>query len=244
MTERDDMPCKTYLWIEDRQGNSGHTFWSVLMQQICPEVIVEGRKNNSELVKAVKKLEDKENRYIIVLDNAFDNVQAYQEQKRIKEYIDKKHNVVMMDIICFEYILLEFDKLTDWIYAPEDEFFTKRLSAIYAREKLVEILRTGETDYKAIREIVEYDAHPGRHNIEQLSSKLLFDLTRNTGFEVTKGKIGSCWILSCCDWKDRQEDDICGLDERRLLLSEKMKAVLMGTSLYGKFLQAGLEVLS
>lgn len=28
------------------------------------------------------------------------------------------------------------------------------------------------------------------NNIEQLSAKLSFDLTRNTGFEVSKGKIG------------------------------------------------------
>lgn len=44
--------------------------------------------NNRELVKAVKGLTDKENRYIIALDNFFDNVQIYMEQKmwRIRKY--------------------------------------------------------------------------------------------------------------------------------------------------------------
>ena len=42
------------------------------MQKLCPKVIVESKKNNSELVKAVKALKDKENQYIIVFDNSFD----------------------------------------------------------------------------------------------------------------------------------------------------------------------------
>jgi len=33
--------------------------------------------------------------------------------------------------------LLEFNKLIDWIYAPEDEFREKRKGVITAREKLV-----------------------------------------------------------------------------------------------------------
>ncbi len=37
------------------------------MEQLCPHVIVESKKNNSELVKAVKALQDAENKYIIVL---------------------------------------------------------------------------------------------------------------------------------------------------------------------------------
>lgn len=80
------------------------------------------------------------------------------------------------------------------------------------------------------------------HNIEQLSAKILFDLTRNTGFEVSKGKIGECWIKSCCEWEERQEDDICGLDLNRLTLCEKMKKIYLETSLKAEFQSAGLEV--
>ena len=43
-------------------------------------------KNNSELVKAVKSLQDVENKYIIVFDNSFDNLQVVMEQKRLKKY--------------------------------------------------------------------------------------------------------------------------------------------------------------
>ena len=119
------MSFKTYLWIEDRIGKASYKFWTLFMNEICPDVIVESKRNNRELVKAVKGLIDKENRYIIALDNSFDNVQICMEQKILKEAADKRDNVFLLDIICFEYTLLEFDKLIDWIYAPEDEFREK-----------------------------------------------------------------------------------------------------------------------
>ena len=65
---------KTFLWIEDRKGKSGYIFWKVLMQHLFPDITVESKTNNSELVKAVKSLSDEENKYIIVLDNSFDNL--------------------------------------------------------------------------------------------------------------------------------------------------------------------------
>lgn len=238
------MSAKTYLWIEDRIGKASYKFWTTFMHEICPEVIVESKMNNRELVKAVKGLTDKENRYIIVLDNSFDNVQIYMEQKIMKEAADIRDNVFLLDLICFEYTLLEFDKLIDWIYAPEDEFREQRAGAIAAREKLVNIIKSGEMNYKTVQEIMDYDSNLQNHNIEQLSAKLLFDLTRNTGFEVSKANLGECWRQNCCEWVGRQVDDICGLDQTKLTLRDKMQCVYLGTSLRGKFENIGLEVLA
>lgn len=106
------------------------------MKQLCPGAVVESKKNNSELVKAVKELGDAENKYIIVFDNSFDNLQIVMEQKRLKKYVNERDNVFLIDIICFEYILLEFEELIDWIYAPDDEFLKKRTGAIAARKNL------------------------------------------------------------------------------------------------------------
>ena len=212
------------------------------MNELCPDIMVESKGNSSELVKAVKNLMDTENRYIIVLDNSFDNLQAVMERKLLKQYAEGKENIVLMDIICFEYILLEFRYLINWIYASNDEFLEKRADAISARAKLVHSVKTGNINYKIIKEITEYDKHVGEHNIEQLVSKLLFDLTRNTGFEVSKGSIGECWTKSCCEWKKRMDNDICGLDFNRLSVYDKMKSIYEGTCLREQFHTAGLEV--
>jgi hypothetical protein len=236
------MEYKTYLWIEDRKGKSSYTFWKIFMKQLCPEVLVESKKNNSELVKAVKGLEDTKNKYIIIFDNSFDNPQVAMEQKMLRQYADKKDNVLMMDIICFEYLLLEFKDLISWIYAPDDEFLTKRIKAITAREKLVSMIEANELNYKDIKEIIDYNESVDSYNIEQLSAKILFDLTRNTGFEVSKGSIGECWVNSCCEWQNRMEDDICGLDNGRLSVNEKMKQIYKGTCLATELQNVGLEV--
>ena len=222
---------KTFLWIEDRVGKASYTFWKSLMEEICPDVEVVSKKNNSELVKAVKNLKDDGNKYIIVFDNSFDNLQVLMERKRLKKYVQNGNNIILMDIICFEYILLEFSNLIAWIYAPNDELLTKREKAVLARKKLISTIQNGMINYKDIKEIVEYDENITEHNIEQLTARLLFDLTRNTGFEVSKGRIGECWVKDCCDWQERQEDDICGLDYRRLSKNDKMKSIYEGTCL-------------
>lgn len=61
------MSSKTYLWIEDRKGKASYTFWETLMKQVCPQVIVKSKCNNSALVKVVKSLSDDEKKYIMVL---------------------------------------------------------------------------------------------------------------------------------------------------------------------------------
>ena len=234
--------CCLKEWIEDKKGKASYRFWNCFLQQLFPDVELESKRNNSELVKAVKNLNDTSNKYIIVFDNSFDNLQVVMEQKMLKQYAQTKTNIILLDIICFEYILLEFKYLLNWIYAPDDEFLQKRATAIIARTKLIELLHAHNTDYKALRELVNYDSHLDEHNIEQLTAKLLFDLTRNTGFEISKGTIGECWINSCCEWNERQDDDICGLDSERLSLYDKMKIIYENTCLKEQFKTAGLEV--
>lgn len=138
--------------------------------------------------------------------------------------------------------MLEFRNLIEWIYALDDEFLEKRHKAVAARETLLECISSGADDYKELKEIAEYDEHVAEHNIEKLATKLLFDLTRNTGFEVTKGTIGACWLVSCCEWRSREASDICGLDYRRLPIYDKMKSVYENTCLQKQFQIAGLEI--
>lgn len=232
---------KTFLWIEDKKDKSGYSFWKTFMEQLFPYVTVESKKNNSELVKAVKGLKDKANRYIVVFDNSFDNLQMLSELKILTEAVKEKDNVAFLDIVCFEYLLLEFKGLIDWVFAPDDEFLDKRAEIIKVRSKLVGAISKGNTSYKEIQEIKDYCDNIEGYNIEQLSAKILFELTRNTGFEVSKGSIGDCWIKSCCDWSKRQDDDICGLDHSRLDIHEKMKHILLGTCLQNEFRELGLE---
>ena len=146
------MSDKIYLRLEDREGKSGFVFRKTMMQQLFPKVVVQSKKNNSELIKAVKALDDVSGRYIIVWDNSFDNLQLVSERKRLQYYVMSKNNIYLVDFVCFEYLQLEFEYLLDWIYATDDEFRIKRQAAINARNRLVEMLCENDWDYKTALE--------------------------------------------------------------------------------------------
>ncbi|WP_147352431.1 hypothetical protein [Clostridium sp. AM54-37XD] len=59
---------------------------------------------------------------------------------------------------------------------------------------MVQIISTDDMNYKVIQEILDYDNNLDNHNIEQVSAKLLFDFTRNMGFEVSKESI-FLWMI-------------------------------------------------
>ena len=48
-----------YVWCEDK--GSGFDFWKAVFASIDNEIIVETKKNNSELIKAVSKNTDADN---------------------------------------------------------------------------------------------------------------------------------------------------------------------------------------
>lgn len=89
------MTSKIFLWLEDHKGKASYTFWQNMMEQLYPQIVVESKKNNSELVKDVKALSDTSNQYIIVFDNSFDNPQVVMEQKILKQCVQERENVIL-----------------------------------------------------------------------------------------------------------------------------------------------------
>ncbi|WP_026523828.1 hypothetical protein [Butyrivibrio sp. MB2005] len=60
-----------FVWCEDT--GSGFDFWKYLFGAIHSDIQVESKGNNSELRKAVGKIENVDNTYYILIDNAVDN---------------------------------------------------------------------------------------------------------------------------------------------------------------------------
>lgn len=228
-----------YFWTEDRKGKSGYQFWEKFLGVIYPQIVLESKKNSSELVKSVAKI-DSDDTYIVSLDHSFDNDQSIREVSTLRKVIQKKSNVYELNIISFEFVLLSFPLLLDWIYAERDEFREKRAYLIVVREKLLEAI-TKQSDYKEMSEIIEWLDKLDEYNIEQITAKLLYELTRNTGFVVDKSNLGVCWKVDCCDYKERKNDDECGLDYSRLSLVEKMQAIMRESFLKKEFERIELE---
>ena len=93
------MKKQIHLWIEDKEGKASFIFGETFMRELFHEIKVESKKNNSELVKAVKNITDTD-KYIIVMDNSFDNPEVYREQRRLNQYSAGKE-VVKINFICF-----------------------------------------------------------------------------------------------------------------------------------------------
>ena len=226
-----------YLWTEDREEKSGYTFWKTMMGCLYPQIVVESKKNNIGLVKTVRQLmktDLSDNKYIIAMDESFDNDQVVREMRALKRVISGNNNIYVLRLIPFEYIVLSFTELLNWIYADEDEFRTKRNVEIKARKALLDAIEQN-IDYKSLPELKNFSADINDYNIEQIISKLLFKLTRNTGFEVSKGVLGECWRKDCCEYSTRSSDDLCGLDLERLTLMEKAKTIYQCSILKSEF---------
>ena len=227
----------TYVWCED--SGSGFVFWKMIFDTLYKDYSVESKRNNSELCKAVAKLEDDENRYYILMDNAIDNPDVLRETQRLYTAMNGKKNISAIKIHSFEFVLLSFKMLEDWIFAEGDELREKRTNLITLKNLFVDITCNGG-DVSKLSEMKESLKISETLNTEQLSAKLLFEISRNTGFETTKGRLGDCFTVDCCDWAARQDDDICGLDEKYLTLDEKMTDIFNYSILQDSFAKAGL----
>lgn len=228
-----------YFWTEDRKDKSGYQFWEKFLGALYPQIVLESKTNSSELVKSVAKI-DSDDTYIVSLDHSFDNDQSIREVSTLRKMIQKKNNIYELNLISFEFLLLSFPLLLEWIYAVKDEFRDKRAHLITVREKLLEAV-IKQHDYKEIPEIVEWINRTDEYNIEQIAAKLLYELTRNTGFAVDKSNLGICWKVDCCGYEEREEDDKCGLDNSRLSLKEKMQIIIRESFLKKEFERIELE---
>ena len=227
-----------YVWCED--SGSGLTFWTALFQTLYPDIIVQSKQNNTRLRKAVSEISEKSvDQFYVLIDNAVDNPDVLREVKKLSDISQTKENVQIIRVHSFEFVLLSFTDLDNWIFADQDELKEKRQKLLEWKDLFVRAFtETVNADFlNEVREVLQYY---GCSNSEQFSAKLLYEITRNTGFETNKGKLGECFINDCCEWLSRQDDDICGLDDQRLTTATKMKSIYEKSVLKNALTKAGL----
>ena len=233
-----------YLCTED--SVSGIKFWKFICANLFQniEIIDLGKNsNNTKLADFVCGLTDKENTYLICYDIAFDNMEVMNTYSQIIQYIKTNNmtNIKLLDVISFEYALLSFSELENWCFATVDEFKEKRKEFLECRKIL---LNTDDLiDYRELSEIKKFvEKHPKASTIERVCSRLLFQITRNTGFVVDKGVLGDCWYKNCC-LLEREDDDKCGMEETGFLTNALKALVIFEKScLKESFARLGIEV--
>ena len=153
----------------------------------------------------------------------------------LKKDAENKDNVVLLNIQSFEFALLSFENLEQWVFAEDDELKDKRAQLLKTKDFLV---RGG--DCEALESYKNWFPYVENHNLEQIYAKLLYEITRNTGFETDKRQLGECFVNDCCGMKNRRSDDICGLDGKRLNSYEKKRQIVDYSALKTAFSAGGL----
>ncbi|MBR4501317.1 MAG: hypothetical protein IKP22_05440 [Clostridia bacterium] len=226
-----------FLWCED--SKSGYQFWSALFRKLYPDVTVETKGSNTGLRKAASKIAADGNVYYIVMDTAVDNPDVLRETRRLKAVIDGKDNVHVFKVHSFEFALLSFELLEQWVFSEEDELKEKRQSLLQARAAFLQQNASG-ADAAGLQAFkAAFEGYESK-NSEQIAAKLLYEITRNTGFETDKSQVGDCFINTCCEWAERQRNDMCGLDSQRISAGEKAKLLADRSALKAAFEGVGL----
>ena len=218
-----------YLWTEDT--GAGLHFWKLVNQLFFEdEFIVEGKGSNQGLLDAVLDLEIRaDDKYYIAFDYVVDN-QDIRNKYRVLKSIEKSSEgkIVILDMICFEHLILAFDKLVEWTG-------TGKTDKIKIREEVLAAVENHRINLSKIydEKTLQYIAGFKRYSTERVMKSLTGEFTQNEKWSVKGSLLGECWYKDCCvsehpDSLRCGKPEVKGGDEkiRMLIQSEEVQRVL------------------
>ena len=218
-----------YLWTEDT--GAGLHFWKLVNQLFFDnELVVESKWSNQGLLDALIDLETEDgDEYFVAFDYVVDNQDIRNKYRMLKSITDKSEGkIVILDMICFEYLILAFDKLVEWTG-------TGKTDKIKIREEVLTAVESHRIDLSKIddEKTLQYIAGFKRYSTERVMKSLVGELTENEKWSVKGSLMGECWYKDCCI-SEHSDNLRCGLPEvedgsekmRMLIQSESVQKVL------------------
>lgn len=104
-----------YLWTED-QGAGLH-FWKLANKYLFQnELVVESKGSNQGILDSVRVLvPDHGDTYYLAFDIVYDNMDVVNKLLELEELSARyPGQIVILDMVCFEYIIFSFRKLVEW----------------------------------------------------------------------------------------------------------------------------------
>ena len=218
-----------YLWTEDT--GAGLHFWKLVNRIFFEdELVIESKGSNQGLLDAVAELEIKDDDiYYIAFDYVVDN-QDIRNKYRVLKSIEEKsdENIIILDMICFEYLILVFDKLVEWTG-------TGKTDKIKIREEVLAAVENHRINLSKIddEKTLQFIAGFKRYSTERVMKSLVGEFTQNEKWSVKGALMGECWYKDCCvsEYTDSLrcgKPEIEGGDEkmRMLIQSETVRKLL------------------
>ena len=218
-----------YLWTEDT--GAGLHFQKLINQIFFDnELAIESKENNQGILDALSDLEIKaDDKYYIAFDYVVDNQDIRNKYRMLKSIAEKSEGkIIILDMICFEYLILAFDKLVAWTG-------TGKTDKIKIREDILAALENHKINLSKIddEKTLQYLAGFKRYSTERVMKSLVGELTENEKWSVKGSLMGECWYKDCCI-SEHPDNLRCGEPEvedgsekmRMLIQSESVQKVL------------------
>ena len=223
-----------YLWTEDT--GAGLHFWKLVNQLFFDnELVVESKGSNQGLLDALIDLETEDgDEYFVAFDYVVDNQDIRNKYRMLKSITDKSEGkIVILDMICFEYLILAFDKLVEWTG-------TGKTDKIKIRDKVLVAVENHRIDLSKIddEKTLQYIAGFKRYSTERVMKSLVGEFTQNEKWSVKGTLMGECWYKDCCV-SEHADNLRCGKPEvesgdakmRMLIRSEEVQRLMRDITL-------------
>ena len=183
-----------YLWTEDT--GAGLHFWKLVNQLFFDNaLVVESKESNQGILYSLTSLNAKEeDEYYIAFDYVPDNQDIRNKYRQLKQLVEKSEaKVIILDMICFEYFILAFDKLVSWTG-------TGKKDKIKMREDILAAIEDHRIDLSKIKNqtTMQYLSGFKRYSTERVMKSLVGEFTQNEKWSVKGQLMGECWYKDCC----------------------------------------------
>lgn len=218
-----------YLWTEDT--GAGLHFWKLVNQLFFDNaLVVESKESNQGILYSLTSLNAKEeDEYYIAFDYVPDNQDIRNKYRQLKQLVEKSEaKIIILDMICFEYFILAFDKLVSWTG-------TGKTDKIKMREDILAAIEDHRIDLSKIKNqtTMQYLSGFKRYSTERVMKSLVGEFTQNEKWSVKGPLMGECWYKDCCV-SEHPDSLRCGKPEvedgsekmRMLIQSEEVKRVI------------------
>ena len=218
-----------YLWTEDT--GAGLHFWKLVNQLFFDNaLVVESKESNQGILYSLTSLNAKEeDEYYIAFDYVPDNQDIRNKYRQLKQLVEKSEaKIIILDMICFEYFILAFDKLVSWTG-------TGKTDKIKMREDILAAIEDHRIDLSKIenKTTMQYLSGFKRYSTERVMKSLVGEFTQNEKWSVKGQLMGECWYKDCCV-SEHPDSLRCGKPEveggsekmRMLIQSEEVQRVI------------------
>ena len=218
-----------YLWTEDT--GAGLHFWKLVNRLFFDNaLVVESKESNQGILGSLTSLNAKEeDEYYIACDYVPDNQDIRNKYRQLKQLVEKSEaKVIILDMICFEYFILAFDKLVSWTG-------TGKTDKIKMREDILAAIEDHRIDLSKIdnQMTMHYLSGFKRYSTERVMKSLVGEFTQNEKWSVKGPLMGECWYKDCCV-SEHPDSLRCGKPEvddgnekmRMLIQSEEIQKII------------------